>query len=321
MAEAVERLVNLAMFLAAANSPVSVERIRAEVAGYPNDQDEVAFIRMFERDKDDLRAMGISIESTPEGTYHVDAQRTFAAELDLSPEEEVVLRATAAVFVSDPTFPFARDLRYALAKVSGPASRELPATGRFANEESEGQGTGVGVFAAAITARKQVTFDYTNAAGVSHFRRIEPYGLFVHSGRWYAVGRDMALGEIRVYALARIEHLKSNAVRPKAPDFDRPADFDVATYIGLPFQYGTGEPFEAQVRFSPAAAWRAKTLTGGLGELREDAEGLVWHVSARDCTRLARWTLTNGPGISVIAPSEAVTAVETGIQRVAVLHG
>lgn len=321
MAEAVERLVNLAMFLAAAASPVSAERVRAEVSGYPGDQDEQAFMRMFERDKDDLRAMGIAIESTAEGSYCIDAERTFSAKLDLTPEEETVLRAASAVFVADPTFPFAADLRFALAKISGSTIGEMPAAGHIADPGSEQRTSAVGVLTSAITARKRVAFDYTNAAGEFHARQIDPLGLFVHSGSWYVVGRDVALGEIRVYALSRMESIEVNTVRPKAPDFDRPAGFDLAAYVGLPFQYGPAEPFEAQLRFSSSAAWRASSLTGGMGDLHEHDKGLVWSVTARDPMRLARWVVANGPGISITGPARAVSALESGIKKVATRHG
>ena len=56
--ETVERIVNLAMYLSAARAPVTWEDIRTEVAGYPPDQNRDAFLRMFERDKKQLRESG-----------------------------------------------------------------------------------------------------------------------------------------------------------------------------------------------------------------------------------------------------------------------
>ena len=56
--ETAERIVNLAMYLSAARAPVTWENIRSEVAGYPPEQSRDAFLRMFERDKKQLRESG-----------------------------------------------------------------------------------------------------------------------------------------------------------------------------------------------------------------------------------------------------------------------
>lgn len=320
MSDAVERLVNLALFLAAARGPVSAERIRAEIAGYPEGQDESAFLRMFERDKDDLRAMGLAIESTPEGEYRLDPGRTFVASLDLTAEEEAVLLTVAAVFLDDPSFPFAADLRYALGKVSAGPDIDVPAAARLADENPEVQGETVATLASAATAGKRVDFGYTNAAGRSAAHSVEPYGLFLHAGRWYLVGRDVARDEVRVYAASRMNDVAANASRPRTPDFERPAGFDVAEFIGLPFQYGPGDPFEAVVGFSPAIAWRAHALTGGAGVLRSEGDALVWYVTARDGARLARWAVANGPGITIESPPDVAALLKAGLEEVAARH-
>jgi len=320
MTEAVERLVNLALFLAASRAPVSAERIRTEIIGYPEGQDEAAFIRMFERDKDELRGMGIAIESTPEGTYRLDTERTFVAGLDLSAEEETVVRATATVFAGDPSFPFGNDLLFALAKISGGPETDVPAAAHLADEHPETQGAAVGTLASASMACKTVSFDYTNAEGRSAPHVVEGYGLFLHAGRWYLVGRDTGRDEVRVYAVARMGQPTPNSVRPRTPDFERPAGFDVGAYVGLPFQYGPGEEFDAVVRFAPSVAWRAVVLTGGSGELRAEEDGLVWHVSARDETRLARWVVANGPGVSIESPPGAADLVRSGLAGVVSRH-
>lgn len=320
MTEAVERLVNVALFLAAARGPVSAERIRTEVAGYPEGQDETAFLRMFERDKDDLRAMGLVIESTPDGRYQLDARRTFVTGLDLSADEEAALRAAATVFLGDPSFPFVTDLRYALAKVSGGSDVDVPAIAHLADEHPEAQGAIVASLAAAASARKRVAFDYTNAAGQSAPHTAEPYGLFLHAGRWYLVGRDTARDQVRVYAAARMDSVVANAARPRTHDFERSADFDVAPYIGLPFQYGPGAAFDAVVRFAPSVSWRAPALTGGIGEIRAAGDGITWHVTARDGVRLARWVVANGPGLSIESPPEVADLVDPGLAGVVRAH-
>ena len=58
-----ERLLNLVIALLAAHTPVSRQVVQSSVAGYDPTATTTAFERMFERDKDELRSMGIPIET------------------------------------------------------------------------------------------------------------------------------------------------------------------------------------------------------------------------------------------------------------------
>ena len=159
-----------------------------------------------------------------------------------------------------------------------------------------------------------------NAAGEHKHHRLEPYGLFIRDGRWYVAGRDRDLGEIRLYAVARTASLEVNAARPKTPDFECPRDFDVRTFICLPFQYGP-DSFEARISFEPAQAWRAPALTAGIGQTVAGADGsLTWSVSARDANRLMRWVVENGPGLRLVAPSALAEALRDRLEGVAAVH-
>ncbi len=321
MAEPVERLVNLAIYLAATPVPVTAEQVRARVDGYPADQETDAFLRMFERDKEDLRDAGFVILST-EDAYRIDPATSFAAQVELAPEEAAALRAVGIAFVDDPSFPFAESLRLALAKIATAiAAPDLPVASHLADESPAEQGSRVAELDRAITAHKRATFGYTNSYGERKQHEIEPYGLFVLDGRWYAVGRDTENDDTHVYAVARIEDLAVNAAKPKSPDFEPPEDFEVGRFIGLPFQYGT-DAFEATLRFAPAVAWRAAVVSTGAGRLETADDGSVrWTVYARSSKRLAQWVIENGPGISVVGPAELIETLDSGLGEVARLHG
>jgi proteasome accessory factor B len=317
MAEPVERLVNLAIYLAATPVPVTAEQIRTNVEGYSPDQDTDAFLRMFERDKEDLRDAGFVIHSS-EDAYRIDRSTSFASRIELSPEDAAAVRAVGLAFVDDPSFPFAESLRLALAKIATAFDApDLPVTSHLADESPASQGELVAQFDHAISARKRVTFGYTNSYGEQKHHEVEPYGVFVLDGRWYAVGRDTEKDEVRVYAVARIEELSVNRAKPKSPDFERPTDFDVGTFIGLPFQYGA-EQFEAVLRFDPATAWRADVLSAGTGKLERAPDGSVsWTVAARSSRRLARWLIENGPGIRALEPADLLVMLRSGLEEVA----
>jgi proteasome accessory factor B len=315
--------VNLAFYLAEAREPVSAERIRVDVAGYSADQDRESFLRMFERDKDALRESGFVIRSDEAGNYLVDRSATFAAEVELTPEEAAAVRAAGSAVLDDPSFPFTADLRLALAKVASAVDGgQVASAARLADEDPEQQGRAVAQLADAAERRKRVTFGYTNSRDETSNREIEPYGLFLYGGRWYVVGRDTAKGDIRTFTVARASDIETNTAKPKSPDFERPEGFDVARYSRFAFQYGASSAeFAARIRFAPSAAWRAQALTAGQGELQRSADGgAEWLIPARNADRLARFVPENGPGLTLIAPADAAARLRAGLEEVARLH-
>lgn len=324
MSEAVERLVNLALYLAAAREPKTAEQVRSEVMGYPEGQTETTFLRMFERDKEDLKRMGFAIEGDSEGLYRLDAAATYATGVELTPAEAAAVRAAGSALLGDPSFPFAEDLRLALAKISAEIdAAPVTSAAHLADEDPARQGLIVAELSSAASAHKRVKFGYTNASGASAPHTIEPYGLFLHDGRWYLVGRDVAKDEVRTYTVARMTQVEINAEKPKSPDFERPEDFDVAQFLRLPFQYGpVDSEFVAELHISADAAWRARALAAGQGELVEFEDGSVrWSVPTRSADRLARFAIENGPGIEVTGPPHLLERVSDGLAKVVELHG
>ncbi len=324
MADPLERMLDLAMYLANQRAPVRWDQIRDEVPGYAPGQETDAFLRMFERDKEQLRAAGLEIEVVEgEGgsAYRLDARRTYSETVDLSPEQIAALRAVGFALAADPAFPYPEDLRMALAKLLPDIEAAPASSSRVADEEPPSQGSVVATLSAAVTAGKVVRFAYTNALSEHKRHEVEPYGLFLREGRWYLVGRDVeACGE-RVYAACRMSGTVANTTSPKTRDFERPAEFDIGRYVGQPFQYGSGEPFEARIRVSPEHAWRAPALTCGAGRLEERDDGsVIWTVEAVDPGRLARWVVENGPGLAIEGPAQALELLRTGLRRAAELH-
>ena len=307
---------------------MSAETIRAEVIGYPENQDEDTFLRMFERDKKQLRACGLMLEVVDlEGVpgYRLDGDASYAGEVRLTGAEHAVLRAVAAALASDPGFPFGTDLAIAVAKLGGTqdegGGRSASARGALTDETPDVQGAMAAVLAEAVASRKRVDFGYTNATGDTRDREVEPYGVFFQDGRWYLVGRDMARDEARTFAVRRMRDVRANPRRPGSPDFDAPADFSVAEHMLLPFQYGPAA-IECELRFSAEDAWRAPRLIGGQGTLEMLPDGGArWVVKAASLPRLARWIVENGPGVMPVAPPELRATLADGLRKVVARHG
>jgi proteasome accessory factor B len=320
--DAVERILNLALHFAHASSPTTAEEIRRDVAGYPTEQDDAAFARMFERDKDELRRAGLTLVFDEEDqTYSLDIAGTFAGPVTLSDEEAAAVRVAGSALLQDPSFPFSDDLRLALTKIASQTDDVSASPSRLADEEPGVQGESAGLLARAVESRKLVSFGYTNSSGRSAPHEVEAYGLFLHDGRWYLVGRDASVDEVRTYAVTRMESVRVNERAPRSADFIRPADFDVSTYVRLPFQYGPDEAeFEAEIRFSATSSWRAPSLAAGHGDLHKDGDEVLWRVSARSEDALMRFTIENGPGLSIVRPPNLRARLESALDEVEALH-
>jgi predicted DNA-binding transcriptional regulator YafY len=323
-----ERIVNLALYLASARRPVSAREIAGGVAGYPSGQNDAAFGRMFERDKDELRHAGFVIDvdrSDEVERYRFDADATFSEPVELGPVETVELRAAAAAMLSDPSFPYPDDLRIALAKLTAAAEGRIGASSAVrsalnADEDPSAQGAAVAELTRAIGSHKRASFSYTGAEGKASQRTVEPWGLFARDGRWYLVARDSVADGIRVFAITRMADLSVAQSRPKTPDFAPPADFDVRRWMLMPFQYGA-QTGEATLRLTGPAAHRASALVAGQGFLSAAADGAyLWRVPFADEMLLARWVAANGPGIEVSSPDSLRDALVSGLRKVVEQH-
>lgn len=77
------------------------------------------------------------------------------------------------------------------------------------------------VLADAARRRQPVLISYTSWRGGTSERRVDPYGLVFHSGRWYVTGADSLRSQVRTFRLDRIAEAK---LVPGS--FEVPADFD-----------------------------------------------------------------------------------------------
>ena len=94
-----ERQLNLVSYLLSARAPVPFSDIRARVVGYDDEASPDAIEKRFDRDKADLRAIGVVIEykaddPTGQAGYVIDKQGYFLPELTLEPEDAMLLDTT-----------------------------------------------------------------------------------------------------------------------------------------------------------------------------------------------------------------------------------
>jgi proteasome accessory factor B len=203
-----ERLLGLVVCLLSTGRYLTADQIRQAVPGYP-EQDEL-FKRMFERDKEDLRELGVPLETgvnhpfDDDPGYRIRQSAYELPELRLEADEAAVLGLAARVWQ-----------RAELAGAAAGALLKLRAAGLEAGEELPAPqgieprlGTPEPAFGPlweAVRDRRPVTFSH-RAAGRSEPQRreLEPWGVVNRHGRWYVAGWDRGRDAIRVFRLGRI---------------------------------------------------------------------------------------------------------------------
>ena len=202
-----ERLLNLLIMLLVQRHFVSKERIRSIL--YPDSGPE-AFEKMFERDKDDLRSLGVPIEVGTLDVYFDDdpGYRIRPDELQL-PEVELAGDEAAVIALATRVWEHAR-----LAEATTEAVRKLTAFGLpvdvsaldIAQPRLTADEPSFDVFWEATQDRTPVEFDYLRPAQPEPTtRHLQPWGVVRFAGRWYAVGFDTDRGEERVFRLSRVQ--------------------------------------------------------------------------------------------------------------------
>jgi proteasome accessory factor B len=201
-----ERLLSLVVCLLSSRRYLTAGQIRDAVPGYPETFD--AFKRMFERDKDELRELGIPLETGTSGAeeevgYRISRQAYELPEIMLEPDEAAVLGLAAKVWQ-----------RAELARAAAGGLLKLRAAGIDADETARPgieprlttEEASFGPLWRAVRDRRPVTFGY-RAAGRTNVqtRKLEPWGVVNRNGTWYVVGFDLDRSGERVFRLSRIE--------------------------------------------------------------------------------------------------------------------
>jgi predicted DNA-binding transcriptional regulator YafY len=195
-----DRLLNLTAALLEARVPMTADEIRARVPGYSADSDE-AFHRAFERDKDDLRELGVPIE-TVTVAHHEQPRAAYTIERDRYelPDPGFELDELAAIQLAATAVQLEGldrdDVEEGLRKLGGSA---LPDGNAGAPLGAVPTPESLLELFVAVLERREVDFGYGGAR-----RRVQPHRLQFERGRWYLTGHDLDRDAHRSFRLDRI---------------------------------------------------------------------------------------------------------------------
>lgn len=214
--------MNLVIALLSTRSFLTAERIRQVVQGYAESPSDEAFSRMFERDKNELRDLGIPLETgrvsqfDPVEGYRINRKAYALPAVELSAEEAAAVAVATQLWQSPElataTAGAVLKLRAAGVDVDSPDSgfsinTAAAVPGLRGSEEV------LGVLLAAVDSGRVVRFAHRRSRSEPYTTRtVEPWGVVTHRGRWYLVGHDRDRGAVRTFRLSRIgDHTATGA--------------------------------------------------------------------------------------------------------------
>jgi proteasome accessory factor B len=306
-----ERLLNLVICLLSTRQFLLKEQIRAAVPQYAECPNDEAFDRMFERDKEELRDMGVPLETggndawfDDEIGYRVDRTAYALPEVSFSPDELAVLGLASRVWQQ--------------ASLAAPASRAVLKLKAAGVEPDQGSLVGIEprvrtsepafepVYA-AVRDRRPIRFPYRTPGRPDLTERdLEPWGIVSRHGRWYVVGHDRLRGATRVFRLSRI----AGPVRSAG----QPGDVVVPEGIDLRAQVATLVPArataEARLSMRPGSGQRFRRRARDVRPDPDGREGVdEVTVAFSDLEVLAEEVAALGADVQVLDPPALREAV------------
>jgi proteasome accessory factor B len=304
----VERLVNLVIALLSTRGYITAEKIRTSVAGYADSASDEAFSRMFERDKNELRDLGIPLETgkvssfDPVEGYRINREAYALPAVELTADEAAAVAVATQLWESPELITATQGALLKLRAAGVDVDPDAPvAIASPAGVGLRGSEDVLGALLSAIDSGQAVQFPHRPSRTEPYtVRTVEPWGVVTEKGRWYLVGHDRDRVATRTFRLSRI----GDEVTPIGPvgAISRPeADLReiVANAVGDP---PTGVRAQIWVADGRATALRRAGTSQGPRALA-GRDGDVIEVDIGTTDRLARDVAGYGADAVVLEPA------------------
>lgn len=316
-----ERLLNLLIMLLVQRHFVSKAQIRKIL--YSDLRSDDAFEKKFERDKEELRGLGVPIEVgqmdpyfDDEPGYRVRAEEFALPQIDLTGDEAAVVGLASRVWE-----------QATLARATTEAVRKLSASGvevdlaalDIAQSRLTAEEPAFEAFWEAIAERIPLTFEYHRSGTAEPAtRHLQPYGVTRYSGRWYAVGFDTDRQEERVFRLSRIQGEARKDGRSGCYEIPPDVDLKAVTRRLAP----APERLQVVALVRRGSAWPLRRDAGASGHVEPGVAGpdeeSAWDRLSLDrvSSGLADEILSYGTSVVVEEPAELRQSIIDRLQGV-----
>jgi proteasome accessory factor B len=340
-----ERLLNLVICLLATRRWLTKDQIRNAVPQYQDCETGDAFERMFERDKDDLRELGVPVVTgttsslfEDEVGYRIPPEKYQLAPIDLTAEELAVLGLASRVWQQ--------------ASLAGPAAQALVKLQGLGVETEDDSLVGIEPrvrtaepafqpLYAATRDRAPVSFSYRkyrsareaadgSSESADETRRLEPWRLISRNGHWYVVGHDRDRGERRTFRLSRVTSgirrigPAGSYVTPELPEVDGGEDQGRGdAVLGFDRSQSRSDDRTATVRIREGRVWSLRRRAESLDTAVDGSPGDSWdevRLPVVDVEDLAAEVAWFGPDAVVLGPPDLRDAVVRVLQGAVAAH-
>lgn len=306
-----ERLVNLVLCLLSSRQYLPATRIRQIVPGYTDARSDEAFYRMFERDKAELRELGVPLETgrtpgfDPGEGYRIARRDYELPDIDLEPDEAAAVALAARLWDSPELAGAAHGAVRKLRAAGVEVDTEPPAVVEPRVRAAEPALTSL---ISAVQAGQVVSFPHRrHPAAEPITRTLEPWGVVSWRGRWYVVGHDRDRQATRCFRISRIDGPVRTVSGPGV--VSRPEGVNLLAIVA-----DSAEPPPVT---HTARLWLAYGRAHGLrrrataqGTLTVDGvDGDVVEVDLPGWEIAARWIAGHGPDAVVLEPPALADAV------------
>ncbi|MBF6599660.1 MAG: WYL domain-containing protein [Dehalococcoidia bacterium] len=176
------------------------------------------------------------------------------------------------------------------------------------------------VISEAWAKRRSLRLSY-RSAGKQRAREVivDPYFLEPSAAGFstYLIGHSHTHGGMRTF---KVERVVTAEMLPRA--FELPADLDVDTLLSSAWGIIWGEGHVVKLRFSPAAAWRAKESRWHPSQeiIDTDDGGCLLTIRVASLLEVGRWVRGWGDEVEVLAPEELRDELRREAVRLARLY-
>lgn len=219
-----ERLINLTLALLASKRYLSKAEILRNIPGYEGSPETKE--RMFERDKDDLRSLGIQIDVNnfdplfeDEQGYLIKSDSFQFAENEFTKEELLLLTMAANLWHDSAVEIDSQNALLKIQSLSGPVENDMTKTPIL--RITEDWQLLVSIFT-AVQNKQILEFSYRGKK-----RQVNPYGLYSSNGFWYLIALEINV--IKSFKLVRIEG-EVDLIGEKDA-FEKPDNFNVGNFL------------------------------------------------------------------------------------------
>jgi proteasome accessory factor B len=354
MSAKVQRWIDLLAALLRHRVPVTFAELALDVPAYLADgsvaagKPSASLKRAFERDKVELRELGVPIESigeegSEESAYRLRTKDFYLPYLGIvsarglerpvkvdrygyrsldtlafSPDEleAIVEGARRAAQAGDPLL--VEEARSAIRKLAFDlplGAADLPGETLIARPRRSSDPKTLATLGDALFRRKRVEFTYlAMQSGVATERSAEPYGLFFVSGHWYLAARDTEKAALRNFRVSRIQSLRVNSSRAGTADYEVPASFSLREHATSrqAWEIGDGDLFDAVVEFIGTSG--AATAAAALGD-PEGSDETRRRYRVRRGDSFARWILSLAGEARPVSPESLVNEYASLVER------